>query len=98
MITCKIAHGVPYAAERLACFGYLLLSLFFPVEHLQFLFYDCPLANGIISWVQSLMFTVSPLCPSLLVTFFWFFGRGTASRSSVFNLSRQCCKLCLAWA
>lgn len=30
MITCKIAHGVPYAAERLACFGYLLLSLFFP--------------------------------------------------------------------
>ena len=62
-----------------------------PVESLQFLFYHCPLANDILSWVQSLMFTVSPLRPSLLVTFLWFFGRGTASRSSVFNLPRQCC-------
>ena len=26
MITCKITHGVPYAAERLASFGYLLMS------------------------------------------------------------------------
>ena len=36
-----------------------------PVEFMEHLFFDCPLANGILSWVQSHMFNASPLCPSL---------------------------------
>lgn len=91
MITCKRLMGSLMQLNVLRVLGISFCLCSSPVESLQFLFYHCPRANGILSWVQSLMFTVSPLRPSLLVTFLWFFGRGTASRSSVFNLPRQCC-------
>ena len=66
----KISHWVPYTAERLASFGYdLSTTCFFshPMESLQHLFFYCPLAVSILSWVQSLMFLASPLCPTLLL-------------------------------
>ena len=66
----KISHGVPYTAERLASFGYDLSTTCFcsdPMESLQHLFFYCPLAVSILSWVQSLMFLASPLCPTLLL-------------------------------
>lgn len=29
------------------------------------LFFGCPLASGVLSWLQSLMFRFSPRCPTL---------------------------------
>ena len=66
----KISHGVLYTAERLASFGYDLSTTCFcshPIDSLQHLFFYCPLAVSILSWVQSLMFLASPLCPTLLL-------------------------------
>ena len=66
----KVSHGVLYTAERLAGFGYALSTACFcsaPVESLQHLFLHCPLAVSILSWLQSIMFLASPLCPSILV-------------------------------
>ena len=37
------------------------------MESLQHLIFYCPLAVSILSWVQSLMFLASPLCPTLLL-------------------------------
>ena len=65
----KIAHGVLYTAERLSSFGYDLPTACFcgcPMESLQHLFFICPLASGVWDWVQSLLFSVSPVCPTLL--------------------------------
>ena len=64
----KIAHGVLYTAARLASFGYDYNTSCFcgPVsETLEHLFFYCPLANSVLSWLQSLMFISSPLAPSL---------------------------------
>ena len=64
----KIAHGVLYTAARLSSFGYdYNLSCFCgPVsETLDHLFFHCPLAFSVLSWLQSLMFRFSPRCPSL---------------------------------
>ena len=66
----KVSHGVLYTAERLASFGYDLSTSCFcsdPMESLQHLFFYCPLAVSVFSWVQSLMFLASPLCPTLLL-------------------------------
>ena len=65
----KIAHGVLYTAERLASFGYDISTTCFrsdPMESLQHLFFYCPLAVSVLSWVQSLMFHASPMCPTIL--------------------------------
>ena len=65
----KLAHGVLYTAERLSSFGYDLPTACFcghPMESLQHLFFDCSLASSVWDWVQSLLFSVSPLCPSIL--------------------------------
>ena len=65
----KIAHGVLYTAARLASFGYDFNTSCFcgPVsETLEHLFFDCPLAYSVLSWLQSLMFIASPLAPSLV--------------------------------
>ena len=65
----KIAHGVLYTAARLASFGYdFNTSCFFgPVsETLEHLFFYCPLAFSVLSWLQSLMFISSPLASSLV--------------------------------
>ena len=65
----KIAHGVLYTAARLASFGYDFNTSCFcgPVsETLEHLFFYCPLAHSVLSWLQSLMFLSSSLAPSLV--------------------------------
>ena len=65
----KIAHGVLYTAQRLGSFGLPVpLSCFCgaPVESLEHLFFACPLAQSVLSWLQSLLFTFSPMCPVIL--------------------------------
>ena len=65
----KIAHGVLYTADRLVSFGYNVPPLCLcglASETLPHLFFACPLAQSVLSWLQSLMVTASPLCPSLL--------------------------------
>ena len=65
----KIAHGVLYTADRLSSFGYSVPVVCFcgPVaETLQHLFFSCPLAQSVLSWLQSLMFRFSPVSPSLV--------------------------------
>ena len=55
----KIAHGVLYTADRLASFGYSLqLSCFCnsAPESIDHLFFEYPLAQSVLSWLQSLMF------------------------------------------
>ena len=54
----KIAHGVLYTAQRLGSFGLPVpLSCFCgaPVESLEHLFFACPLAQSVLSWLQSLL-------------------------------------------
>ena len=65
----KIAHGVLYTAQRLVSFGLSVpLSCFCgsPVESLEHLFFSCPLAQSVLCWLQSLMFSFSPMCPVIL--------------------------------
>lgn len=59
----KIAHGVLYTARRLSLFGLSVSPFCFcgpQVESLEHLFYYCPLAQSVLSWVQSLLFVFSP--------------------------------------
>ena len=66
----KIAHGVLYTADRLASFGYSLqLSCFCnsAPESIDHLFFECPFAQSVLSWLQSLKFRWSLLAPSLAV-------------------------------
>ena len=65
----KIAHGALYTAQRLVSFGLpVALSCFcgFPVESLEHLFFSCPLAQSVLCWLQSLMFSFSPMRPVIL--------------------------------
>ena len=65
----KIAHGVLYTAQRLVSFGSPVPSSCFcgsPVESLEHLFFFCPLAQSVLSWLQSLLFSFSFMCPALL--------------------------------
>ena len=36
------------------------------VESLEHLFFYCPLAQSVLAWLQSLMFSFSPMCPVIL--------------------------------
>ena len=65
----KIAHGVLYTAQRLVSFGLSVPPSCFcgsPVESLEHLFFYCPLAQSVLSWLQSLLFCFSFMCPALL--------------------------------
>ena len=65
----KIAHGVLHTAQRLVSFGLPVpLSCFCnsPVESLEHLFFSFPLAQSVLCWLQSLMFSFSPMCPVIL--------------------------------
>ena len=65
----KIAHGVLYTAERLASFGYGIPTVCFcgqPTESLEHLFFHCPLAASVLSWLHSLLFCSSPSFGPLL--------------------------------
>lgn len=64
----KITHGVLYVAQRLVSFGMPVPLPCFccsPVESLEHLFFSCPLAQSTLSWLQSLMFSFSPMSPVL---------------------------------
>ena len=66
----KIAHGVLYTAERLASFGYDISTACFcghPMESLDHLFFHCPLATSVLSWLHSLLFRSSPSFGPLLL-------------------------------
>ena len=66
----KIAHGVLYTAQRLVSFGLPVDPSCFCGSHvessLEHLFFSCPLAQSVLCWFQSLMFSFSPMCPVLL--------------------------------
>ena len=65
----KIAHGVLYTAQRIVSFKLpISLSCFCgaPVESLEHLFFSCPLAQSVLCWLQSLMFSFSSMCPVIL--------------------------------
>ena len=64
----KVSHGILYTASRLVSFGYSVPLACFcgPVRETSVhLFFDCPLAQSALSWIQSLMFRWSRLVPSL---------------------------------
>ena len=66
----KIAHGVLNTADHLSFFGYSLqLSCFCnsAPETIDHLFFECPLAQSALSWLQSLMFHWSLVAPCLVV-------------------------------
>ena len=93
----KVAHGVLYTAERLVSFGLQLqLSCFCGAhsENLVHLFYSCPLAQSGISWVQSLLFLFSPVCPSLTVRhlLFGFSNSELRATPKVFSYLLNVCK------
>ena len=65
----KIAHGVLYTAERLVSFRYDIPTACFcgyPTESLEHLFFHCPLAVNVLSWLHSSLFRSSPSFGSLL--------------------------------
>ena len=99
----KVAHGVLYTAERLASFGYSVSTVCFcssPLESLQHLFFDCPLASSVVSWLQSLLFVASPLCPSLLArhVLFGFSSDELRVVPRVFVYLLNVCKFFVWWA
>ena len=65
----KIAHGVLYTTERLSSFGLPVSIPCFcgaPVESLTHLFFASPLAQSVLSWLKSQMFSFSPMFLVLL--------------------------------
>ena len=65
----RVSDGVLYAAERLVGFGYNIVPNCLCGHPLQTLYHCfwCPLAQSIISWVQSLLFRAAPLAPNLTI-------------------------------
>ena len=66
----KISHGVLYTDKSIVSFAYDLSTTCFcsdSIKSIQHLFFYCPLAVSVLSWVRSLMFLASPLCPALLL-------------------------------
>ena len=62
----KIAHGVLYTAQRLSSCGYDLSTASLcghNMESLDHLFFYCPLASSVLSWLQLLLFRAAPLAP-----------------------------------
>ena len=71
----KVAHGVLYTADRLSSFGYAIPTACFcghPLESLDHLFFSCPLADSVLSWLSSLLFLSSPSFGSILLRHVWF--------------------------
>ena len=66
----RVAHGVVLNAQRLISFGLHVSQHCFcgPVlQSLSHLLFACPLAQSVLSWLQSLMFRYSPMAPVLLL-------------------------------
>ncbi|XP_068704186.1 uncharacterized protein [Montipora foliosa] len=65
----KVAHGVLYTPDRLIGFGYSVDPSCFcssAPECPSHLFFSCPLAQSVLSWLQSLLFMFSSSSPSLV--------------------------------
>ena len=62
----KVAHGAVFTAQRLISFGLHVSQHYFCGPVLESLF-ACPLAQSVLSWLQSLMFCYSPMPPVLLL-------------------------------
>ena len=85
----KVAHGVLYTADRLIGFGYDIDAPFFcntALETPSHLFFSCPVAQSALYWLQSLMFSYSSSCPSLVCrhVLFGFAARELRSLPNVF--------------
>ena len=66
----KVAHGVALIAQRLISFGLHMSQHCFcgPVlESLSHRVFACPLAQSVLSWLQSLIFRYSPMSPVLVL-------------------------------
>ena len=66
----RVSYGVLHTAERLVWFGYNIVPNCLcghPLETLYHLLFLCPLAQSVISWVQSLLFRAAPLAPTLTI-------------------------------
>ena len=62
----KVAHGVVLTTQRLISFGLLVsqhCSCGPVLESLSQLLFACPLAQSVLSWLQSLMSRSSPMSP-----------------------------------
>ena len=65
----KIAQGVLYTPQCLMSFCLSVPLPCFcgaPIESLEHLFFYCPIAQSVLAWLQSLMFSFSPMCPVIL--------------------------------
>ena len=65
----KIAHGVLYTTDHLLSFGYAYDPFCFcghVLETPSHLFFDCPLASYVLSWLQALMLSFSTRAPIIL--------------------------------
>ena len=91
----KIAHGVLYTADHLASFGYSLpLSCFwgFHCESIDHLLFACPLAQSILSWLQTLMSRWSSLALSLVLRRFGFNSDESSCVPKIFAYILNVCK------
>ena len=98
----KVAHGVPYTAERLVSFGYAIQPACFcghQLESLSHLLFECPLAQSGISWIQSLLFLASPLAPPITIrhVLFGFHPDELAAVPRVFVYLLHVCKYLIWW-
>ena len=93
----KIAHGVLYTAEHLSSFGLPVPLQCFcgaPVEILTHLLFACPLAQSVLSLLQSLLFPFSPMSLVLLPhhSLFGVDPSGLCATSRIFGYMLNACK------
>ena len=96
----KVAHGVVLTAQRLISFGlHVCQHCFcgFGLESLSHLLFACPLAQSVLSWLQSLMFRYSPMSPVLLLrhVLFGFNVEELRILPNVFVYILNECKFCI---
>ena len=94
VINWKVAHGVLYTADRLVGFGYSVDPSCFcrlAPECPSHLFFSCPLAHSVLSWLQSLLFGFSSSSPSLVCCHVLFgFDPTEIRRSSCLPVHPRC--------
>ena len=99
----KVSYGVLFTAERLVSLGYSVPLACFcsaPCESLRHLFFDCPLAQSVLSWLQSLLFCSSPLSPSIALrhVLFGFSPDELRAVPFAFVYLLNIAKFCIWWA
>ena len=93
----KLAHSVLCTADRLIGFGYAIDATCFcstALDTPSHLFFSCPLSQSALCWLQSLMFSYSFSCPSLVCrhVLFSFAPRELRSLPKVFIYVLNVCK------